>query len=84
MIDATSFLVFNVSLRSETYALSGLLLVAAMLAGLLAHWETRPRKRLSLPVAGRKLDKDFRKALAEGRDLVNSLLTDADRVKNEY
>lgn len=84
MIDDTSFLVFNVSVRSETYALSGLLLVAALLASLLAHWETRPRKRLSLPVAGRKTDKDFRKALAEGRDLVNSPLTYSDTVKNEY
>lgn len=84
MIDATSFLVFNILVRSETYALSGLILVAALLASLLAHWETRPRKRLSLPVAGRKTDKDFREALAEGRDLVSSLLTDTDRVKNEY
>ncbi|KAF3801005.1 Cytochrome P450 monooxygenase gliF [Colletotrichum gloeosporioides] len=69
MIDATSFLIFSVSLRREAFALSGLVLAAALLASLLAGWETRPRKRLSLPVAGRNTDKDFREALAEGRNL---------------
>ncbi|KAK2765791.1 alpha-ketoglutarate dependent xanthine dioxygenase [Colletotrichum kahawae] len=68
MIDATSFLIFSVSLCKEAYALSGLVLAAALVASLLAHWETRPR-RLSLPVAGKKTDKDFREALAAGRTL---------------